>query len=151
MANNFQREGAVSNAQVGREFELGAQEYFRKNGTILQRGFVAPVGLSKSKDRQFDLGSAEPPILIECKSHTWTTSGRVPSAKISVWNETMYYFHAAPKEYRKILFVLRSFSEKRGETLAEYYVRTHEHLIPDGVEVLEYDGEAVNQVWPSND
>ena len=151
MVNNFQREGSISNAHVGCEFELGAQEYFRKNRLTLQRGYVVPIGLSESKNRQFDLGSAEPPILVECKSHTWTTSGNVPSAKITVWNETMYFFHLAPKEYRKVLFVLRSFSDKRGESLAEYYVRTHDHLIPEGVEIMEFDGDKAESVWPKNE
>ena len=30
-------------------------------------------------------------------------------------------------------------SAKRGETLANYYVRTYFHLIPVGVEIWEYD------------
>lgn len=54
----------------------------------------------------------------------------------------------APENYRKILFVLRDYSEKKGETLAEYYIRTHDHLIPDDVEIWEYDedtGEAI--IW----
>lgn len=63
----------------------------------------------------------------------------MPSAKITVWTEAMYFFYLAPREYRKVMFVLRDFNEKRGETLAEYYVRNFSHLIPDDVEVLEYD------------
>ncbi|CAM4138195.1 hypothetical protein AEBE7430_19265 [Aeromonas bestiarum] len=51
----------------------------------------------------------------------------------------MYYFLAAPSDYRKIMFVLRDYSEKRKETLAEYYIRTYRHLIPEGVELWEYD------------
>lgn len=51
----------------------------------------------------------------------------------------MYYFFLSPNGYRKILFVLRDFSEEHGESLAEYYVRSHGHLIPDDVEVWEYD------------
>lgn len=51
----------------------------------------------------------------------------------------MYYFLAAPSEYRKIMFVLRDFSQKRGETLAEYYLRTYRHLVPKGVEFWEYN------------
>ncbi|MYD35991.1 MAG: hypothetical protein F4X20_03050 [Dehalococcoidia bacterium] len=151
MVNNFQREGSVSNAHVGREFELEAQNYFKhKRSVELRRPYRVPVGLSATdrKDREFDLGSSEPPILVECKSHTWTKSGNVPSAKITVWNEAMFFFSLAPEKYSKVLFVLRHFNDKRGETLAEYYVRNHGHLIPDGVEVLEYDGEEVNQVWP---
>ena len=58
---------------------------------------------------------------------------------MTVWNEAMYFFHLAPRRFRKVLFVLKDHSEKRGESLAEYYVRTHGHLIPRGVEVWEYD------------
>ncbi len=49
----------------------------------------------------------------------------------------MLFFHAAPLGYRKILFVLRDFSQKRNETLGEYYIRTNHHLIPKDVEVWE--------------
>lgn len=138
--NNFQRVGSVSNAHVGRDFESVAKEYFRQQGTSLGSNYSVPVGVSsEKKNRQFDLGSGEPAILVECKSHRWTTGGNVPSAKITVWNEAMYYFHLAPRHFRKVLFVLRDFSEKRGETLAAYYARNYGHLVPPGVEILEYD------------
>ena len=58
---------------------------------------------------------------------------------MTVWNEAMYYFHLAPKRYKKVLFVLRDFSNRRSESLAEYYVRNHSHLIPNDVKILEYD------------
>mgnify|MGYP006896938661 CR=1 FL=1 len=93
----------------------------------------------EQKVRQFDLGSADPAILVECKSHRWTAGGNIPSAKITVWNETMYYFYLAPPKFRKILFVLRDFSAKRQESLAEYYVRNYGHLIPESVEIMEYN------------
>ena len=51
----------------------------------------------------------------------------------------MYYFLLAPGRFRKVLFVLRDFSKRRGETLAEYYVRNYAHLIPEGVEIWEYE------------
>ncbi len=51
----------------------------------------------------------------------------------------MYYFYTAPVGFRKIMFVLRDFSTKRNETLAQYYVRTYKHLIPNDVELWEYD------------
>lgn len=54
----------------------------------------------------------------------------------------MYYFSLAPAKYRKVLFVLWDYSDKKGETLAQYYVRNHGHLIPDVVEVMEYDGSS---------
>ncbi len=68
-------------------------------------------------------------MIIECKSHKWTSGNNVPSAKMTVWNEAMLYFSLAPESTRKILFVLRDYS-KRNETLAEYYKRLNEHLIP---------------------
>jgi len=78
---------------------------------------------------------------VEYKSHTWTESQNTPSAKMTTWTEAMYYFYAAPKDYRKVFFVLRDFSKKHRETLAAYYLRTYEHLIPGDVEFWEYDPE----------
>ena len=53
----------------------------------------------------------------------------------------MYYFLVLPAGYRKIFFVLRDYSLKRKETLAEYYIRTYRHLIPTDVEIWEFDEE----------
>jgi len=140
MVANNQRTGAVSNAHVGREFELLAQDFFKKMGIELSLNYKIPVGVEKrKKNHAFDLGSEEPGILMECKSHTWTSGNNVPSAKMTVWNEAMFYFSVAPSRYRKIFFVLRDVSESRSESLAEYYVRTYGHLIPAGVEIWEYD------------
>lgn len=58
---------------------------------------------------------------------------------MTVWNEVMLYFLASPSTYRKILCVLNHRSERRGETLAAYYVRIYTHLIPEGVEIWEFD------------
>ena len=139
MVNNFQRLGSTSNSQVGRDFEFAAQDYFRQKGISLQRGHSVQIGVFSKKNRQFDLGSDDPPVLVECKSHTWTRSGNVPSAKITVWNEAMYLFSLAPKRFQKVLFVLRDFNERRSESLAEYYVNNYSHLISDNVEIWEYD------------
>ena len=139
MVNNFERLGSTSNSQVGRDFETAAQDYFRQKGISLQKGHSVQIGVSSKKDRKFDLGSDDPPVLVECKSHTWTRGGNVPSAKITVWNEAMYLFLLAPQRFQKVLFVLRDFNERRSESLAEYYVRNYSHLIPDDVEIWEYD------------
>lgn len=140
MNKSFQRVGSTSNAQAGKDFELAAQSFFQSEGLSLQRDIKIPVGVeSLKKDHAFDLGCLNQKVIVECKSHKWTSGGNVPSAKLTVWNEAMYYFLAAPPGYRKIMFVLRDFSEKRGETLAEYYLRTYSHLVPSGVEFWEYD------------
>lgn len=145
LVNNFQRVGSVSNAHVGRDFETEAQRYFQdKRGISLQKDYPVEIGVpgKDKKEKRFDLGSDDPPVLVECKSHRWTTGGNVPSAKMHIWNEVMYHFSLAPAHYEKILFVLRDYSEKRGETLADYYRRIYGHLIPDDVEIVEYPPKA---------
>jgi hypothetical protein len=139
--NNFQRIGSISNAHVGNEFEEIVLKFFGEQGLSLARGFSVSVGAGIiKKARKFDFGSDHPAVLVECKSHSWTSGGNVPSAKITVWNEAMYYFLIAPAKYRKILFALKSI---RGQTsLATYYVRCYGHLIPENVEIWEYDVEA---------
>jgi hypothetical protein len=134
-----QRLGSVSNAHVGAEFERVALEYFSKQQIILTRNFGVDVGHLRKKRHCFDLGSSNPKIIVECKSHTWTAGAHIPSAKMTVWNEAMYYFHLAPREFRKILFVLHNKREQGEETLLNYYKRTYFHLIPEGVEFLEWD------------
>ena len=137
-ANNFQRIGSISNAHAGSDFEEIAQKYFLAQGISLMRNFAVDVGVDDTKKRHnFDLGSGDPPILVECKSHTWTHSGNVPSAKITVWNEATYYFHVAPRQFRKVLFVLKH--SRRNMSLAAYYLASYGHLVPKNVEIWEYD------------
>ena len=88
-------------------------------GVRLDKSFPVEIGTGAIKEsHRFDLGSKEPPLLVECKSHRWTATGNVPSAKLTIWNESLFYFHIAPANYRKILFVLRDVHPKRGESLS---------------------------------
>jgi hypothetical protein len=140
--DNSQRVDSISNAHVGKDFEDVAREIFARRDLELEKNFRLPVGVGEmKKDRRFDLGSESSQVIVECKSHRWTKGDYVPSAKMTVWNEAMYYFHLAPENYQKILFVLRHYSPKKKETLAEYYIRTYAHLIPNSVEIWEYDEE----------
>lgn len=135
----FQRIGSVSNSRVGSDFEVVAQEYFRSQGLVLQRDVEVQVGVAGVKKiHAFDLGCHTQKVIVECKSHRWTTGHNAPSAKLTVWNEAMLYFLAAPVEYRKILFVLRHCRRGAGESLATYYLRRYLHLVPTGVEFWEY-------------
>lgn len=138
---NHQRLGAISNAHAGREFEDQARAYFAKNEALdLKRNLSVPLGIADlKKEHAFDLGSHEPPIIVECKSHNWTETGNMPSAKVTVWNEAMYFFHLAPAHFRKVLFVLWATHPSKKETLAQYYLRLYSHLIPSGVEVIEFN------------
>ena len=138
--DNFQRIGSKSNAQVGKDFEDIAFEIFPQQGLKISKECRLLIGIGDvKKEHSFDLGSESNKILIECKSHRWTSGNNVPSAKMTVWNEAMYYFTIAPNGYRKVFFVLRDYSQKRQETLAEYYIRTYAHLIPRDVEIWGYD------------
>ena len=137
METNFQRKGAISNAHAGREFEEAAHLYFKDTGVVLQRNFDLPVGFRTKKLKRFDLGSERPPIIVECKSFTWTETGRSPSAKMYALNEVMLVFSAAPPHYRRILFVLKHM--KDDISLASHYVRRFGHLIGPNVEIWEFD------------
>ena len=139
MDKPFQRKGADSNTQVGRDFEVNAQTFFAMQGLYLTPNIMIEIGINGRKAHNFDLGDYNDKILVECKAHTWTEGGNVPSAKMTTWNQAMFFFHATPLGYRKILFVLRDFSQKRNETLGQYYIRTNPHLIPMDVEVWEFD------------
>lgn len=138
--DNFQRIGAKSNAHVGSAFEVLARQALTAAGIEVRPRFSVPIGVGPSKKpHEFDLGSDSAKIIVECKSHRWTTGGNTPSAKITVWNEVMFYFTLAPSDYRKILFVLRDVHASRQESLGEYYLRNHGHLVPQEAEIWEYD------------
>jgi len=131
------------NPYIGRKFEETAKNFFEVKGIILRKQFLVSIGIGeKKKGHAFDLGSINPPILVECKAHTWTKGRNTPSAKLSVWNEAMYLFSIAPPKFRKIFFVLKS--DRDGETLADYYISRFKHLIPADVEIWEYDPETEN-------
>jgi hypothetical protein len=126
---------------VGRDFERVARDYFlTEQGLTLYENFSVEVGVGDMKrPHSFDLGATEPATLVECKSHRWAETGKVPSAKMTVWNESMYYFHLAPAHYRKFFFVLRDVRGGKGDSLAQHYVRHHSHLIPALVSIIEFD------------
>ena len=95
--NNFQRDGSAGNPQVGRAFEERACKVLAAHGLRLQSPHKVPCGLDTvQKSRAFDLGSENPKVIVECKSHTWTSGGNVPGAKMKNWVDAMFYFHLAP-------------------------------------------------------
>lgn len=135
-----QRKGSPSNAHVGAAFEAAAYNYFKAKGIDLTKNYYLELGIGdKKKKHCFDLGSSESKTIVECKSHTWTEGNKVPSAKLTVWNEAMYYFYLAPAEYKKVLFVKHDERQSSKESLLHYYLRTYAHLVPLGVQFIEYD------------
>jgi hypothetical protein len=131
------------NPARGANFERAALQFFGTQGLELQVRHSVQVGAgSEKKIRTFDLGSTSPPTLVECKCHRWTEGGNAPSAKLSVWNEAMFYFLIAPPHYRKILATLAD--SRRSESIADHYVRRFRHLVPRGVEIWELSEDGVN-------
>lgn len=135
---NFQREGSISNAHVGRDFEARARAILATHGIPLQVNHKVPCGLGNDKKlHTFDLGSEDPPVIVECKSMTWTKGNNIPVAKVHNFAVAMYYFHMAPPMYRKIFFVEQSLRVRTGESLLAYFRRTQSHMIPPDVELWE--------------
>lgn len=112
-------------------------------GCSVKPEYSIEIGLPNrpSRAHKFDFGNET--TLVECKDYDWTKGGNNPSAKISALNESMLHFIAAPSSFRKMLFLAET-ERRRSDTLAEYYVRQKDHLIPDDVEIWELssDGSA---------
>ena len=139
MDKAYQRKGAKSNSYVGSGFEALAKRWFLGKGIPLDDQFPMQIGRGMEQTHNFDLGSENHHIIVECKSHTWTEGGNVPSAKMKAWNEAMYYFHLAPEWYQKVFFVKRSIRSQTGQSLLDYYLKTFRHLTPPDVHFIEYD------------
>ena len=138
--SNFQREGAISNAHVGRAFELRVQASLARVGLVLETNHRVGCGLKdRRKLHAFDLGSDDPPVIVECKSHTWTATGNVPNAKMKNWAEAMFYFHMAPPDYRKLFVVEQSLRAGYTKSLLAYFARIQVHMIPAETEFWELD------------
>ncbi len=135
--------GNSDNPATGAKFEDAVQLFFRQRNLLLEKDHSVDVGVGNlKKGRKFDLGSSTPPTLVECKCHIWTEGGNAPSAKLSVWNESMLYFLAAPQRYRKILAVLAH--TRQGQSLADHWVSRFQHLVPMGVEIWEVGSDGLS-------
>ncbi len=55
MDKPFQRKGAESNTQVGRDFEAKAQIFFAQQGLDLMPGMAVEIGINGKKSHNFDL------------------------------------------------------------------------------------------------
>lgn len=136
-----------NNPRAGALFEQKVQKYFlSKNKIHLENQVPFLLGIRKIKRlHKFDLASKKERIIVECKSYTWTVGGNSPSAKFGFLNEVMFYFSLAPKDYRKVLVMRKH--KRNGVSLANHYLKNHEHLIPGRVEIWEMAGMKAQQVY----
>ena len=83
--------------------------------------------------------------MAECKCYTWTDSGNVPSAKLMGLDEAVFYFGFLPSGTKKLLCMKKAVFRDKQETLAEYYVRAHGHLLED-VSVIEISDDGTIKI-----
>ena len=82
---NFQRNGSISNAHVGKDFVDLVKVFFSSKGIALDNDVAISIGVGeRHKEHVYDLGNLDSKIIVECKSHKWTESDKVPSAKMTV-------------------------------------------------------------------
>lgn len=136
--NRNQRKGDKSNSEVGKDFENEVNEYIEKELHIkLQVQKKVDIGINSKKEHAFDFGNEW--LLVECKSHTWTESGNVPSGKMKNWSDAMFSFYLAPQEYRKLFIVDRSYDYKKNKSLLDYFVEHYYYLIPQEVILADFE------------
>jgi hypothetical protein len=119
------------NPHVGRRFQESVKLILEKKFcTSFEPEAVAAIG-KPAKNHKFDLANDDRSIVAECKCYTWTDSGNVPSAKLMGLDEAVFYFGFLPVGTKKILCMKKATFQGKTETLAEYYVRVHGHLLGD--------------------
>jgi len=124
------------NAHIGQKFqELVLSVLQDEYQTDFEKEVAIPIG-KPEKDHKFDLANEDRTIVAECKCYTWTDSGNVPSAKLMGLDEAVFYFIFLPPKTKKLLCMKKAVYPGKKETLAEYYVRVHGHLLKD-VSVIE--------------
>lgn len=131
------------NPIIGAEFQEQVRTWFEKQYVkrfVSEKKIAIGYYPENKKDHKFDIVAEDDSMAIECKRYTWTISGNVPSAKMGFTNEAAFYLSLLPKSYEKYIVMLYSYNPKRGETLAEYYYRTNNHLLGE-IKVAEYNPE----------
>ena len=150
-----QRHGMVSNAnsenpRIGREFQEKVKQWFETNAQLhFELEYPILIGLP-AKPHKFDIVDESENIVIECKAYTYTSTGNIPSAKLTTLNEAIFYFSFLPSQTKKILVMAYATHPKRKETLAEYYVRINGHLLGDE-KVWEFNPDTCEMRMIKND
>lgn len=128
------------NPRTGKDFELAVKKWFETEyGKCFETNKPFSIG-NPPKPHRFDVVSNDNSIVVECKCHSWTETGNVPSAKMGFVNEAVFYLSFI-RDANTYVIMKKSVHPKRMETLAEYYFRTNKHLLGH-TRVWEYDVES---------
>jgi len=103
------------------------------------------VRLNDGQVHRFDLGSDDGTVLIECKSYTFTRTGREPSAKLN-HAKTDGHLLKASHATRKIIVFKDDRHPKKG-SLAELFARRNNVWLAD-VEVWRLWNEIFERIRP---
>lgn len=129
----------TSNAARGAAFEvevaaLLAAHYDQRVDTSV----ALPIG-QPPQTHNFDLALRDRSVVVECKAFTWTSTGNVPSAKITTLREAILYLSWLPADTKKVIAMRHSVRATHGESLGSYFVQLNGHLLGD-IAVVEVDG-----------
>ena len=119
------------NPRKGKDFQFRVKRIAeQKFGQLFVAEKAVRIGLPP-KEHKFDLVSEDNTIIIECKCYSWTSSGNVPSAKMATLDEAILYMRSVPYYAHKIIVMSRELRSQNGESLANYFVEKHGHLLAD--------------------
>lgn len=136
MSDSKKANANSENPLVGRKFQEFVKSILEAKYKICFESEAAVAIGKPERIHKFDLATEDRSIVVECKSYTWTKSGNVPSAKLMGLDEAVFYFGFLPSETKKFLCMAKAVCPGKNETLAEYYVRVHGHLLGN---VLVYE------------
>jgi len=118
-----------ANTKKGRDFQLRVQQALERTlGIEFDLEVKIAIG-DPPKARPFDLASRSGAIVAECKAYAWTQGGNVPSAKITTLREAANYLLQLPVSTTTLIVMDRHCHPRRGEALADYFVRLNSHLL----------------------
>ncbi len=119
----------ISNTQRGKDFQVLAHRAISRYLRIeFDMEVLLPIG-NPPKLHPFDLASRDRRYVGEAKAFTWTIAGNVPSAKITTLKEAALYLQALPPGTKGFIIVKESHHPRNSESLANYFVRLHAHLL----------------------
>ncbi len=123
----------------GQAFANAVCRFFQDKGIELKAEPTLEIGFKgkAQKEHAFDFSGKN--ILIECKANKWRNGNDVPSGKLQECTAAMLYFYLAPKGCKKYFFAKKEYSEKKKQTLLQYYIKHNNHLIPKDVILVDYD------------
>jgi len=133
-------------SRIGREFEEKVMAWFEEHHNVgfSRKSDVNMISIGKPpKKHEFDVVSEDRSFVIECKCFTWTITDGMPSGKMKSISEAVLRLSFISNA-KTFVVIKKSYSNKRKETLAEYYYRRFGHMLRR-TRILEFEYDDKNQ------